>query len=91
MVKNRYLVRIVAEGRSLHERLFTSFRSAMDFSLGATIVLSDLRLTYCVVAIKDRKSGRMVDFWNVEGAGRERFSQRMVKKMMRKAETYEAD
>ena len=86
MIRNRYLIQVVAEGRIVHERLFTSFRSALDFCHGASSVLSSLRLRFCSVTVTDRKKDREVDFWAVEGPGTEMTSPRMAKKMMTRRE-----
>ena len=87
MIKNRYLVQVVADGRIVHERLFTRVQAALDFCHGASAVLSSLRLRFCSVTVTDRKRDREVDFWAVEGPGTEMTSPRMAKKTMKRRET----
>ncbi len=84
MIKDRFLVSVVYQGRFLDERLFTSFQRALMFGSGATVALAGLQGDYWMVTLKDRRSSKVLEFCLVEGAGSKRISTRMAKRIMKR-------
>ena len=77
MIRDRYLVSIVSNGRFLDERLFTSKSAARQYAVGASSVLVGLRMGFAQVVLKDRRKGRFVDYMQIEGIGKSRASKRL--------------
>lgn len=82
MIRDRYLVSVIARGRYVDERLFTSLVRASCYAHGAAVAMAKTAVGDARVDVKDRKRQRSVNLLQVRGFGTARMTGRKAREIL---------
>ncbi len=82
MIRDRYAVSVIARGRYVDERMFTSPVRALCYAHGAAVAMAKTAVGDARVDVRDRKRHRSVDLLQVKGFGTVRITGRKAREIL---------